>query len=113
MGDAAAPMVKWGAMPRWFVRALRAAMKRDGEPMRQHESPWYAMQRMAPSGLLDHDGTSKIDGVPVFVTEPYGDHDAPAAAFAAWIGCDLVKRPVSFHNPGNCERYEFHERRAT
>ena len=107
-----APTVKTDSIPPWFARLLRAALKREGDRMREHETPWYALQRVAPSGLLDHFGTSTMDGRRVFVTEPYGDHDLPARAFAAWLRCDLVKAPEAFHNPaGGCVRYEFHERK--
>jgi len=108
--QATAPKVDVGRIPAWFSTRLRSAIKREGGRLPRHEWIGMALQRVAPSGLLDHFGASTVNGRRVFVTEPYGGHDLPARAFAAWLGCVVVRAPEAFHNPeGGCVRYEFHE----
>lgn len=107
-----ASMVAWDKtwrmhhMPMWAKKAVRMNAIKKGTWVAAGHYGMTTAESLLPNDLFDHWGSVERNGIRALVAQPYGNHDALAASFAAKMGWSVKSFTPGPWNDGTwC--YEF------
>ncbi len=101
--------VRLDHVPTWLAKRIRERIRPESGAAGWKLLELARQRADCDHGVIDHWGTTMLDGAEVFVSEPYlaPSHLAGARRLAKLLGLTLEVSPISWWFPGNTTRLIF------